>query len=67
MYIKIQDYISIFGDDTCAEQKTNRREFAHTKELSGDGRASEKQTLAEIREVTLSTTPMWPAAIPLFR
>ena len=30
------------------EQKSNRREFAHTKELLGDGRASEQLTLAEI-------------------
>ena len=33
------------------ELKSNRREFAHTKELSGDGRASEQLTLAEIREL----------------
>ena len=33
-------------------QKSNRRKFAHTKELSGDGRASEQLTLAEIRELT---------------
>ena len=30
------------------EQKSNRREFAHTKELSGDGRDNEQLTLAEI-------------------
>ena len=36
-----------FCHDTCVEQKSNRREFAHTKELSGDGRASEQLTLAE--------------------
>ena len=34
-------YIFILGDDTCVEQKSNCREFAHTKELSGDRRASE--------------------------
>ena len=50
MYNK--DYIFIFGDDTCVEQKSNRREFVHMKELSGDGRASEQLTLAEIRELT---------------
>ena len=49
------------------EQKSNRREFTHTKELSGDGRASEQLTLAEIRELKASTTLTWPAAIPLFR
>ena len=49
------------------EQKSNRREFVHTKELSGDGRASEPLTLAEIRKLILSTTLTWPAAIPLFR
>ena len=27
-------------------------EFAHTEELWGDGRASERLTLAEIRELT---------------
>ena len=52
MNIKIWDYIFILGDDTCVEQKSNRREFAHTKELSGDGRDSEQLTLAEIREFT---------------
>ena len=31
---------------------------AITKELSGDGRASEQLTLAEIRELTSSTTLM---------
>ena len=35
------------------EQKSNRREFAHTEELPGDGRASEQLTLAEIRELSL--------------
>ena len=52
MYIKMYDYILIFGDDTCVEQKSNCREFAHTEELSGDGRTSEQLTLAEIRELT---------------
>ena len=56
MYIKIEDYVFIFGDDTCVEQKSNGREFAYTKELSGDGRAREQLTLDEIRELTLSTT-----------
>ena len=42
MYIKIKDYIFIFDDDTCVEQKNNRREFAHTEELSEDGRGSEQ-------------------------
>ena len=51
MYINILDYSLIFGDDTCVEQKNNRREFAHMKELSGDGRASEQLTLAKIREL----------------
>ena len=51
MYIKIY-YIFIFGNDTCVEQKSNRREFTHTEELSGDGRASEQLTLAEIWELT---------------
>ena len=55
MYIKIY-YIFISGDASCVEQKSNRREFAHTKELSGDGRAREQLTLAEIRELTYSTT-----------
>ena len=41
-----------FGD-ICVEQKSNRREFTHTKELSGDRRASEQLTLAEIRELTV--------------
>ena len=35
------------------EQKSNRREFTHTEELAGDGRASEHPTLAEIRELTV--------------
>ena len=49
--IKILDYIVILGDDTCVEQKSNRtREFAHTRVLSGDGRASEQLNLAKIRE-----------------
>ena len=48
------------------ELKSNRREFAHTKELSGDGRAGEQLTLAKIRELIQSTTLTWPAAIPLF-
>ena len=64
--LKIYDYIFIFGDDTCVEQKSNCREFAHMKELSGDRRTSEQLTLAKIRELTSSTTLMWPAAIPLF-
>ena len=34
--------------------------------MSGDGRANEQLTLAEIRELILSTTQTWPAAIPLF-
>ena len=29
--IKIYDYIFILDDDTCVEQKSNRREFAHMK------------------------------------
>ena len=29
VYIKILDYIFILGDDTCVEQKSNRREFTH--------------------------------------
>ena len=49
---KIEDYIFIFGDDTCVEQKSNRKEFTHMKELSGDGRAREQLTLAEIRKLT---------------
>ena len=51
VYIKIYDYIFILGDDTCVEQKSNCREFAHTKELLVDGRASEQLTLAKIREL----------------
>ena len=31
--------------------ESNRREFAHTEELSGDGRASEQLTLAEFRNL----------------
>ena len=52
VYKDIRLYFFIFGDDTCVKQKSNRREFAHTKELSGDGRASEQLTLAEIQELT---------------
>ena len=48
------------------EQKSHHREIAHTKELSGDGWASEQLILAEIRELTYSTTLTWTAAIPLF-
>ena len=51
VYKNIRLYF-VFGDDTCVEQKSNRREFTHTKELSGDARASEQLTLAEIRELT---------------
>ena len=32
--------------------ESNRREFAHTEEMSGDKQASEQLTLAEIRELT---------------
>ena len=51
MYIKIYDYVFIFDDETCVEQKRNRRLFAYTMELSGNGRASQQLTLAEIREL----------------
>ena len=36
------------------EQKSNRRDFAYTEELSGDGLTSKQLTLAEIRELQLS-------------
>ena len=32
MYIKIYDYIFIFGDDTCVEQKSTRRSCRETEE-----------------------------------
>ena len=48
MYIKIWDYIFIFGDDTCVEQEA----IGHTGELSGDEQASEQLTLAEIPKLT---------------
>ena len=35
------------------EQKSNCREFVHTKELLGDKRANEQLTLAKIRELTV--------------
>ena len=34
------------------EKKSNRREFVHTKMLSGDGRAREQLTLAEILQLS---------------
>ena len=51
VYIKILYYILILGGDTCVEQKSNRREFVHTRELLGDGRTSEQLTLAQIHEL----------------
>ena len=39
VYVKKYKIIFFLGDDTCVEQKSNRREFTHTKELSGDRRA----------------------------
>ena len=51
VYIKIKDYIFILGDDTCVEQRGNCSEFVHTKELSGDRRASRQLTLAKIQEL----------------
>ena len=52
--------------DTWVEQKSHRKEFTLTKGSSGVGRTSEQLTLAKIRELMLSTTPTWPAAILLF-
>ena len=59
VYIYIYIYIYIynleflfFNSDACKKQESRRREFIHTKELSGVGTASRNSTSAKILKLT---------------